>query len=75
MTGMKVEEVDAIADPFAEIPDASETVDLGTGSPDMTADERARFASSIEYGSLGTANDQIGVNHGGLKRRSSLRLR
>lgn len=68
MTGMKVEEVDAIADPFAEIPDASETVDLGTGSPDMTADERAGFASSIEYGSLGTANDQIGVNHGGLKK-------
>lgn len=65
MTGMKTEEDDAAADPFAT---ASDTENDGTGSTDMTADERAGFASSIEYGSLGTANDRIGVNHGGLKK-------
>ncbi len=64
MIGMKTEEA-AAADPFAT---ASDTDDDGTGGTDITADAKADFASSIEYGSLGTANDQIGVNHGGLKK-------
>ena len=56
-----------MSDDEVETTDAEEGDTYSTetiGQYDVTAVE----ASSIEYGSLGNANDELGVNHGGLKR-------
>lgn len=48
------------ADPFAET--GSETTGEGTVT------ESAPFDDGYEYGNISSANDELGVNHGGLKR-------
>lgn len=52
-----------------ENPWAEETEDGGTIATDAvgTEDVSAGDISTIEYGSLSSANDELGVNHGGLK--------
>ena len=60
--GRKINEDDAVVDPFADVAEGDGLVETG-GALDNT--EAA--VSSIEYGDIGTANDFLGINHGNLR--------
>lgn len=53
------------SDPFAE---EQETDNEIIGSHDDVVEDIMDAASDIEFGSLGSANDNVGVNHGNLRR-------
>lgn len=74
MTGLKEKEQEEVANPFVGETEAdgdgTEAGGSGASSGNAAAAAAigtADFASSIEYGNLGDANAEIGVNHGGLK--------
>ncbi len=62
-TGVEEEYVD----PFAEETESEETIGIESAPETMGSENAGLALGDIEYGSIGSANDNIGVNHGNLR--------